>query len=84
MRNLSSYVLMLSLAGMLQCSRSTDGLAWLLDKRADEVDRPWLPAADYNFSHNCCRFEQASPRGVIVDGAISIVGQSEPTVAEEA
>jgi hypothetical protein len=79
MRDLLSFVPVLSLAGMLERSRSTDALACFFGKRADQVDRPWLPAADYNFGHNCYRSEQASLGGVIVDGAVSIVAQSNTT-----
>lgn len=81
MHNLVSFAPVVSLAGMPECSRSADTLAWLLGGQADQVGSPWLPTADCNFGRSCYHSEQASPGGVIVDAAISIVNQSNTTAA---
>jgi hypothetical protein len=81
MRNLLSFAPPLSLGGILACPRSTNAPAWLFGKQAGQVERPWSPAADHDFSDNAYHSERASPRVVIVNGAVSIVDQSKTMAA---
>jgi CHAT domain-containing protein len=71
MRNLLSFVLVLLLAGMFECSRSAGAPAWSPDKRASPVDPLWGPAAAYGGYA-----DQVDAGGMTIDEAITIVDQS--------